>query len=222
MDLFLPLSFQLTGTPPGLSWSSQGCRALRASLLASCPSHTSLPLKGSTAPLLQESCFSSPVSYLTWVFSPDAHIIIQVYTSRTVEVMHTLSSVHISVLCPAGYGHLHWSDNQLPGKTLWWLALLLVLHTGLGGHAYDLLCRWERSFVAMSPEINFIPLYCWYSIWHRVRHPTCSLCLLQVSSTYVPTECVNAGEEPVHARGRQTAWLLVFFNKKRGHCHFEW
>lgn len=50
----------------------------------------------------------------------------------------------VSFLCSAGYGHLHGSDGQLPGEALRWLALLLVLHTGLGGHAHDLLRRWER------------------------------------------------------------------------------
>lgn len=51
----------------------------------------------------------------------------------------------LSFLCSAGYGHLHWSDNQLPGEALRWLALLLVLHTGMGVHAHDLLCRWDRT-----------------------------------------------------------------------------
>lgn len=36
------------------------------------------------------------------------------------------------------------------------------------------------------------------------------LCPLQVFSTYVPTECVNAGEETARARGRQT----VCYKKK--------
>lgn len=33
------------------------------------------------------------------------------------------------------------------------------------------------------------------------------LCVLQVFSTYVPTECVNAGEATAHARGRQWAGI---------------
>lgn len=62
----LSISFQLTGMPPGPSWSCQGCPALQESSLASCLFHTSPPLKGSTAPLLQESCFLSPVSCMNF------------------------------------------------------------------------------------------------------------------------------------------------------------
>lgn len=60
---------------------------------------------------------------------------------------HVPSYLPLSFLCSAGHGHLYWSDSQLPGEALRWLALLLVLHTGLGGHAHDLLCRWERTKV---------------------------------------------------------------------------
>lgn len=49
--------------PPEPSWSCRECHASQASSPASCPSHTSPPSKGSTAPLLQESCFLSPVGF---------------------------------------------------------------------------------------------------------------------------------------------------------------
>lgn len=52
------------------------------------------------------------------------------------------SSVYLfSYICTACYGNLHWCNPKLPGQALWRLALFLVLHTGLGGHAYDILCR---------------------------------------------------------------------------------
>ncbi len=60
LSLFVPV--QLTGTPPGPSWSSQRCRVLQESSQASSPSLTSPPLSASTVPSLQGSCFSSPVS----------------------------------------------------------------------------------------------------------------------------------------------------------------
>lgn len=62
----------------------------------------------------------------------------------------------LSFLCSAGYGHLYWSDSPLPGETLRWLALLLVLHPGLGGHAYDLFCRWKCN----KMQITIKTLYC--------------------------------------------------------------
>lgn len=62
LSFLFPDSTQLTGTPPGPLWSFRRCRASRASSPASCPSPTSPLLKGSIVPMLQESCFSSPVS----------------------------------------------------------------------------------------------------------------------------------------------------------------
>lgn len=79
----------------------------------------------------------SDLNFITWRAHPSS--------ASTSHTHSHFSSIYISVLRSAGYGHLHWSDNQLPRKALRWLALLLVLHTGLGGHAHDLLCRWERS-----------------------------------------------------------------------------
>ncbi|KAG9337134.1 hypothetical protein JZ751_029725 [Albula glossodonta] len=49
--------------------------------------------------------------------------------------------LHLYSVCSAGHGHLHGGDGQLPGQALWGLALLLVLHPGMGGPAHDLLCR---------------------------------------------------------------------------------
>lgn len=145
--LFLPVSLQPTGMPPGPLWSSQRCHASRASSPGSCPSLTSPPSKGSTARLLQESCFLSPVSLISTELT---HMCTYYYISGRWQSPPCLLR---SFLCSAGYGHLHWSDSQLPGETLWWLALLLVLHTGLGGYAHDLLCRWEgqRLKVSLSP-----------------------------------------------------------------------
>lgn len=40
-----------------------------------------------------------------------------------------------------------------------------------------------------------------------VHHQIRCLCLLQVFSIYVPTECVNAEEEQARARGKQVACL---------------
>jgi len=48
-------------------------------------------------------------------------------------------------------------------------------------------------------------MYSFYNI--TVEYPNHFLCVLQVFSTYVPTECVSAGEELAHARGRQAACL---------------
>ncbi len=40
--------------------------------------------------------------------------------------------VHSRLLCAAGYGCLHWDDSQLLWKTIWELAVLVVIHNGLG------------------------------------------------------------------------------------------
>lgn len=142
---FLPVSLQPTGMPPGPLWSSQRCHASQASSPGSCPSLTSPPSKGSTARLLQESCFLSPVSLV-----PTELTYIYTYCYISCRWQSPLCLPR-SFLCSAGYGHLHWSDSQLLGETLWWLALLLVLHTGLGGYAHDLLCRWERTKAEGQP-----------------------------------------------------------------------
>lgn len=61
----------------------------------------------------------------------------------------------LSFLCSAGYGHLYRGDSPLPGKTLWGLALLLVLHPGLGGHAYDLFCRWKWNKMQIRMKTSY-------------------------------------------------------------------
>lgn len=148
LSFLFPDSTQLTGTPPGPLWSFRRCRASRASSPASCPSPTSPPLKGSIAPMLQELCFSSPVSLATSERSAK-HLFLG-------ESWLTQDSLPLSLLCSTGHGHLYGGDSPLPGETLWGLALLLVLHPGLGRHAYDLFCRWkEKKRIQIAKSIQF-------------------------------------------------------------------
>lgn len=61
--------------------------------------------------------------------------------SALIIVLFFLPSLNCSSLCVACNGHLHGSDRQLPGQAFWRLAILLVIHTRLGGTTHDLLCR---------------------------------------------------------------------------------
>lgn len=202
LSFSFPDSTQLTGTPPGPLWSFRRCRASRASSPASCPSPTSPPLKGSIAPMLQELCFSSPVSLATSERSAK-HLFLG-------ESWLTQDSLPLSLLCSAGHGHLYGGDSPLPGETLWGLALLLVLHPGLGRHAYDLFRRWKEKKKNTESEIHTVE-----AKFKRQARETFHL--LQVFSTYVPTESVNAGEgtartrwtQPVHLRwAKRHPWLI--------------
>lgn len=51
------------------------------------------------------------------------------------------------LLCAAGHGCLHWHDSQLLWKTIWELAVLLVLHNGLGFCGAHILFRYTRQSV---------------------------------------------------------------------------
>lgn len=176
-----------------------------------------------------------------------------------------------SFLCPAGYGRLHRRDRQLPGEALRRLAFLLVLHTGLGGHAHDIFCRWESKSIWRHICIQALTLcsykiktfrasrQCWifsvdsrfmikvrtnvykwactiviltesskadcscFILFSRDFNLTCFSFLSQVFSTYVPTECVSAGEELDHAKSRLLTentghfWFKSTSRRRQGH-----
>lgn len=149
---------QPTGTLLGLSWSSLPCHALLASLQESYLLPISLPIRGSTAPLLPGSCSLFQVS--SRIFHSH-QIICSLYSinyvylyfvgesqrqNRAVPVIPFISIIsfhslfYTSTLCSPCNGHLHWGDRELPGQALRRLALLLVLYTRLGGTAHDFLC----------------------------------------------------------------------------------
>lgn len=86
-------------------------------------------------------CCRNHVFCLQWVFSL---LIWNTLITRLIAdyVIIIKADIYLlfSFFCSTGYGHLYWSDCQPPGTAFWRLALLLVLHSGLGGHAHDLLC----------------------------------------------------------------------------------
>lgn len=147
------LTLQLTGTQPGPSWSSQRCRVLRESSQASSPSLTSPPLRDSIVPSLQESCFSFPVSLSLPVTYRPTRVNWQ-KSSKLVCLIYFSSST----LRSARYGNLHRRDGELPREAFWWLAFLMVLHSGLGRSAHDLFC-WSVTFFVFFGLIS--NMCCW-------------------------------------------------------------
>lgn len=187
------LTLQLTGTQPGPSWSSQRCRVLRESSQASSPSLTSPPLRDSIVPSLQESCFSFPVSLSLPVTYRPTRVNWQ-KSSKLVCLIYFSSST----LRSARYGNLHRRDGELPREAFWWLAFLMVLHSGLGRSAHDLFC-WSVTF-------------CFFLVWF----PTCAVDLmecvcfvLQVYFTCVPTGCMNAEEWLALAKTKEKQTLCL-------------
>lgn len=177
---------------PGPSWSSQRCRVLRESSQASSPSLTSPPLRDSIVPSLQESCFLFPVSLSLPVTYRPTRVNWQ-KSSKLVCLIYFSSST----LRSACYGNLHRRDGELPWEAFWWLAFLMVLHSGLGCSAHDLFC-WSVTFFFWSDFQHVL-----FDLMERVCF------VLQVYFTCVPTGCMNAEEWPALAKTKEKQTLCL-------------
>ncbi len=151
VSLFVPV--QLTGTPPGPSWSSQRCRVLQESSQASSPSLTSPPLSASTVPSLQGSCFSSPVSLsfpqadnehtsskLLFMSPPALFVLLAmaIYTGVTVNFLGKR------------FGDWRFSWSYILG----WVALLMTFFAGQYG--WIVLVRSPACLVDLMEHVCFV------------------------------------------------------------------
>lgn len=183
---------QLIGMPQGPLWSSRRCPALLASSLALCPSPTSPPSRGSTAPSLPGLCSSSLVSLsatLNW----------NTGSCSTLNRLYHLSLAAFFVLL---------------GMAIYTGVTVNFLGKRFGDwrFSWSYILGWVAMLMTFFAGVNVFIATFWAQNWRRSRKHSKETkhdcwCLLQVFCTYAPTECVNAEEATAPARGRWRAGI---------------